>query len=125
MGQINLRTTPRDEALIAALRERLGIESTADIIRHALTRLAQQEGIDVSSLTDDAWARRVGELRRLASDLVKTHPAELADYDGDRRRYVDDLVAIAAETDKSMRIEGVTDPDEVRVLRAQLERLAG
>jgi hypothetical protein len=45
--QMNWRPTDADLALVARLRERLGLDSTA-VIRYALRRTAQQEGIDMT-----------------------------------------------------------------------------
>ena len=73
----------------------------------------------MSTLTDDRWTARVGELRQLASDLhsMKT---TVEDYGGDRSAYIGALMGLAINDwgDSS-----ISDPDEQQVLRAALERI--
>ena len=47
--QIGIRLTPEDLAILEALHEKLGIGSRTDIVRLAIRRLAQLEGLEVPS----------------------------------------------------------------------------
>jgi hypothetical protein len=44
--QVAVRLSDADDALLAALHERLGIQSAADIFRLALRYLAKKEGVE-------------------------------------------------------------------------------
>lgn len=46
--QVAVRLSDADDALLAALHERLGIQSAADIFRLALRYLAKKEGVEAA-----------------------------------------------------------------------------
>lgn len=76
----------------------------------------------MSTLTNDRWTARVNEVRQLASDLhsMKT---TVADYGGDRTAYIDAMMDLAVNNWDVTGYVGISDPDEQRILRSELERI--
>ena len=61
------------------------------------------------------WTKRVNELHEMANDAYTYMPVTLSDYE-DSSGYVNDLFEYVTEGDRF-------DRDEIRVIRAQIERL--
>jgi len=61
------------------------------------------------------WTKRVNELHEMANDAYTYMPATMADYE-DASGYVNDLFEYVTEGERF-------DRDEIRVIRAQIERL--
>ena len=64
------------------------------------------------------WTKRVGELHRLAHDYHETQPAMIEDYDSPEM-YVDVMCQHIIDSEEPL------DDDEMRVVRNELERIAG
>jgi len=64
------------------------------------------------------WTKRVGELHKMAHDYHETQPAMVEDYESPEQ-YVEAMVRCVCAG------EHITDLDERRVVRNELERIVG
>jgi hypothetical protein len=58
--QVAVRLSDADDALLAALHEKLGVQSAADIFRLALRCLAKKEGVEVGGARPSSRRPKAG-----------------------------------------------------------------